>query len=121
MFGEKRAGPDPRSHQNLSSNPEPVGHAPGSIPFCAQRSGYPRRSGFHRGQVHRAALPGHGQWSSSSLPCIPVLSSGYVGLQGNSLPGFHREAVPASMYQMYLKIFWSVAKFFFLMERRQGL
>lgn len=75
MFGEKRAGPDPRSLQNLSSNPEPEEHAPGSIPFCAQRSGYPRRAGFRGGQVYRAALPGHGRWPSL-LPCMSVLASG---------------------------------------------
>lgn len=102
MFGEKGAGPDPRSLQNLSSSPEPEGHASGSIPFCAQRSGSLQRSGFHRGQVPHAALPGHGQWCSSP-PCMSVLASGCVGLQGNSLPGFRREAVQESVYQMCFK------------------
>ena len=115
----KEGGPGPRSLQNLSSSPEPEGHASGSTPFCAQRSGSPQRSGSRRGQVPRrsgspqrsgsrrgqvprAALPGHGQWCSSP-PCMPDLASGCVGLQGNSLPGFRREAVQASVYQMCFK------------------
>lgn len=112
MFGEKRAGPDPRSLQNLSSNPEPEGHAPGEASLSARR-GADTRGGLGSAAVRCTAQP-YLAMVGGPLCCLACLSSPRVRLVCREIPypGSTGKLCRRLCINCALKIFWSIAIFF---------